>query len=51
MTDSGYLRNVYPIPHGPGSAWPNVHEQNMVVESRFTVHLRYISVYLSISQF
>ena len=48
MTDFGYLGNVYPFPHGPAQPWPNVHEQNMVVDSRFTVvsqvYLSYISV-------
>ena len=41
MTDSGDLRNLYPIPHGPVRPGLFVHEQYTLVESRFTVELRY----------
>ena len=37
-------RNLYPIPHGPEMARANVHEQNTLVESRFTVALPVYSI-------
>ena len=37
MATFWYLGNVYPIPHGPVGPRVNVHEQNTVVESRFTM--------------
>ena len=38
MMISGTSRNVYPIPHGPIQEYIFVHEQNTLVESRFTVN-------------